>query len=167
VILKANLNFNPSASADKLLTLSLQPLKCERACILQRRFGSSRFLYVEVPQVHTFNGIHLKGQQDLLTLRFKGWICTEKEFLGRIWRIFHVQDVKRKNSKDNLPSQRLVLFAVDGPRLPKISLYEILNWAIPLGKNGHQGFCKAYARLDLFLSQTIPTVKFTHRGSSM
>jgi hypothetical protein len=163
VMLKANLNFNPSASADKLLTLSLQPLKCERACILQRRFGSSRFLYVEVPQVHTFNGIHLKGQQDLLKARFKEWMCTEKEFLGRIWRVFHVQDVKRKNSKDNLPSQRLVLFAVDGPRLPKISLYEILNWAIPLGKNGHQGFCKAYARLDLFLSQTIPTVKFAHR----
>jgi hypothetical protein len=68
-----------------------------------------------------------------------------------------------KNSKDNLPSQRLVLFAVDGPRLSKISLYGILNWAIPLSKNGHQGFCKAYARLDLFLSQTIPTVKFTHR----
>lgn len=57
----------------------------------------------------------------------------------------------------------LVLFAVDRPRLQKISLYEILNWAIPLNKNGHQGFCKAYARLDLFLSQTIPTVKFTHR----
>jgi hypothetical protein len=163
VMLKANLNFNPSASADKLLTLSLQPLKCERACVLQRRFGSTRFLYVEVPQVHTFNGIHLKGQQDLLKSRFKEWMCTEKEFLGRIWRVFHVQDVKKKNSKDNLPSQRLVLFAVDGPRLSKISLYEIINWAIPLSKNGHQGFCKAYARLDLFLSRTIPTVKFTHR----
>ncbi|KEQ68348.1 hypothetical protein M436DRAFT_68213 [Aureobasidium namibiae CBS 147.97] len=113
-MLKANLNFNPSASADKLLTLSLQPLKCERTCILQRRFGSSRFLYVEVPQVHTFNGIHLKGQQDLLKSRFK-------------------------------------------------DLYEILNWAILLGKNGQQGFRKAYARLDLFLSQTIPTVRFTYR----
>lgn len=29
VMLKANLTFNPSASADKLLSLSLQPLKCE------------------------------------------------------------------------------------------------------------------------------------------
>jgi hypothetical protein len=90
-------------------------------------------------------------------------MCTEKEFLGRIWRVFHFQDVKKKNSKDNLPSQRLVLFAVDGLRLQKISLYEIINWAIPLNKNGHQGFCKAHARLDLFLSQTIPTVKFTYR----
>lgn len=90
-------------------------------------------------------------------------MCTEKEFLGRIWRVFHVQDVKKKNSKDNLPSQRLVLFAVDGPRVQKISLHELLDWAIPLDKNGHQGFCKAYARLDLFLSQTIPTVKFTRR----
>jgi hypothetical protein len=165
VILKANLTFNSSASADKLLALTLQPLKCERACVLQRRFGSSRFLYVEVLQVHTFNGIHLKGQQDLLKSRFREWMCTGKEFLGRIWRVFHVQDVKKKNSKDNLPSQRLVLFAVDGPRLQKISLYEVLNWAIPLNKNGHQGFCKAYARLDLFLSQTIPTVKFnSQRG---
>lgn len=39
----------------------------------------------------------------------------------------------------------------------------MLNWALPLGKNGDQGFCKAYARSDLFLSQTIPTVKFTPR----
>ncbi|CAD0095691.1 unnamed protein product, partial [Aureobasidium vineae] len=163
VILKANLNFNPSASAEKLLTLSLQPLKCERACRLQRRFGSSRFLYVEIPQVHTFNGVHLKGQQDLLKLRYQEWMDTEKEFLGRVWRVFHVQDVKKKNSKDNLPSQRLVLFAVDGPRLQKISLYEILDWAIPLAKNGDQRFCKAYARLDLFLSQTIPTVNFNNR----
>ncbi|KAG9854901.1 hypothetical protein KCU98_g2939, partial [Aureobasidium melanogenum] len=160
-MLKANLVFDASPSADKLLTLSLQPLKTERACILQRRFESSRFLYVEVPQIHTFDGIHLKGQQDLLKLRYKEWLCTEKEFLGRVWRVFHVQDVKKKNSKDNLPSQRLVLFAVDGPRLQKISLYEMLNWAIPFAKNGNQGFCKAYARLDLFLSQTIPTVKFT------
>ncbi|THY88603.1 hypothetical protein D6C95_07026 [Aureobasidium pullulans] len=119
VILKANLNFNSSASADKLLTLSLQPLKCERASRLQRQFGSSRFLYV--------------------------------------------QDIKKKHNKDNLPSHRLVLFAVDGPRLKKISIEEMLNWAIPLAKNGHQGFCKAYARLDLFLSQTIPTVNFTHK----
>ncbi|KAH0370288.1 hypothetical protein KCU65_g2629, partial [Aureobasidium melanogenum] len=161
IMLKANLVFNASQSADKLLTLSLQPLKIERACILQRRFGSSRFLYVEVPQIHTFDGIHLKGQEDLLQLRYKEWLCTEKEFLGRIWRVFHIQDVKKKNSKDNVPSQRLVLFAVDGPRLQKISLYEMLSWAIPLAKNGDQGFCKAYARLDLFLSQTIPTVKFT------
>ncbi|KAH0037804.1 hypothetical protein KCU78_g1605, partial [Aureobasidium melanogenum] len=163
IMLKANLVFDASPSADKLLTLSLQPLKTERACILQRRFGSSRFLYVEVPQIHTFNGIHLKGQQDLLKLRYKEWLCTEKEFLGRVWRVFHVQDVKKKNSKDKLPSQRLVLFAVDGPRLQKISLFEMLNWAIPFAKNGDQGFCKVYARLDLFLSQTIPTVKFTHR----
>ncbi|KAG9741301.1 hypothetical protein KCU73_g8968, partial [Aureobasidium melanogenum] len=162
IMLKANLVFDVSPSADELLTLSLQPLKTERACILQRRFGSSRFLYVEVPQIHTFNGIHLKEQQDLLKLRYKEWLCTEKEFLGRVWRVFHVQDVKKKNSKDNLPSQRLVLFAVDGPRLQKISLSKMLNWAIPFAKNGDQGFCKAYARLDLFLSQTIPTVKFTH-----
>ena len=71
VMLKANLNFNPSASTDKLLTLSLQLLEFESACILQRRFGSSRFLYVELPRIHTFNGIHLKGQQDLLKSRFK------------------------------------------------------------------------------------------------
>jgi hypothetical protein len=120
-------------------------------------------MYIEVPQIHTFKGIHPQGQQDLLKSRYKEWLCTEKEFLGRVWRVFHVQDVKKKKSKDNLPSQRLVLFAVDGPRLQKISLYEMLNWAIPLAKNGDQGFCKAYARLDLFLSQTIPTVKFTPR----
>ncbi|THV74584.1 hypothetical protein D6D28_02452 [Aureobasidium pullulans] len=163
VILKANLNFNSSASADKLLTLSLQPLKCERASRLQRQFGSSRFLYIEVPQIHTFNGIHLKGQESLLKSRFQEWMCTEKEFLGRTWRIFHIQDIKKKHNKDNLPSHRLVLFAVDGPRLKKISIEEMLNWAIPFAKNGYQGFCKAYARLDLFLSQTIPTVSFTHK----
>ncbi|KAI4718704.1 hypothetical protein E4T48_05079 [Aureobasidium sp. EXF-10727] len=163
VMLKANLNLNPSASADKLLNLSLQPLKCERACVLQRRFGPSRFLYIEVPQIHTFNAVHLKGQQDLLRLRFLEWMRNEKEFLGRIWRVFHIQDVKKKHSKDNLPSYRLVLFAVDGPRLQKISINEVLDWAIPFAKNGYQGFCKAYARLDLFLSQTIPTVNFNNK----
>ncbi|KAI5271971.1 hypothetical protein E4T47_04787 [Aureobasidium subglaciale] len=163
VKLKANLNFNPSLSADKLLTLSLQPLKCERACILERHFGTSRFLYIEIPQIHTFKANHLGGQEDLLKARYLEWLSNEKEFLGRTWRVFHVQDVKKKHSKDNVPSQRLVLFAVDGPRLRKISIDEMVNWATPLQNNGHQGFCKAYARLDLFLSQTISTVNFSYR----
>ncbi|KAI5195371.1 hypothetical protein E4T38_09113 [Aureobasidium subglaciale] len=163
VKLKANLNFNPSLFADKLLTLSLQPLKCERACILERHFGTSRFLYIEIPQVHRFKASHLSGQEDLLKVRYLEWLCNEKEFLGRTRRAFHVQDVKKKHSKDNVPSQRLVLFAVDGPRLRKVSVDEMVKWAIPLNINGHQGFCKAYARLDLFLSQTIPTVNFGYR----
>jgi hypothetical protein len=163
VILKGSLSFNASASAERLFTLSLQPLKLERASRLQRKFGSSRFLYLEMPQIHTIKASHLKGQESLLKSRLQEWMCTEKSLLGRTWRIFHIQDIKRKHNKDNLPSQRLVLFAVDGPQLQTISLTEMLNWAIPLSTNMHQGFCKAYARLDLFLSQTIPAVNFNFK----
>lgn len=163
VILKANLSFNMSVSADKLFTLSLQPFKYETACVFQRRFGSSRFLYIELPRIDTLNIVHLNGQQVLLNSRFLEWMLKDKVFLGRTWRVFHIQDVKKKNNKSGLPSQRLVLFAVDGPGLQKISLDELIEWAIPATKNGDQGFPKAYARLDLFLSQTTPTVKFTPR----
>ncbi|KAG9962902.1 hypothetical protein KCU61_g4116, partial [Aureobasidium melanogenum] len=142
IILEANLTFNASVSADKLDTL------------VRAGFSTSRF---------QDNNVHLNDQKDLLKSRFLEWMLKEKEFLGRTWRVFHIQDVKKKNNKDGLPSLRLVLFAIDGPGLHKISLYEMLNWAIPFAKNGDQGFCKAYARLDLFLSQTIPTVKFTPR----
>ncbi|KAH0277822.1 hypothetical protein KCU91_g2934, partial [Aureobasidium melanogenum] len=161
IILKANLTLNTSVSADKLFTLSLQPLRYERACVFQRHFGPSRFLYIELPRISTLSDSRLIGQRDLLESRFLEWMIKEKKFLGRTWRLFHIQDVKKKIRKDSLPSQRLVFFAVDGPGLQKISVDELIDWAIPTIKNGGQPFCKIYARLDLFLSQTIPTIRFS------
>lgn len=52
------------------------------------------------------------------------------------------------------------MFALRGPGLLSTSIEDMLNWLIPFAENGSQGFCKAYARLALSLSQTIPAFCF-------
>ena len=55
---------------------------------------------------------------------------------------------------------RAVFFATSGPDMAPISLAHLLDWVIPFEQNMHQGFCKAYARLDLSLSRTTPVIVF-------
>ncbi|KAJ4346166.1 hypothetical protein N0V95_005630 [Ascochyta clinopodiicola] len=56
---------------------------------------------------------------------------------------------------------RVVLFATKGYGVVEpCHVGEMLNWFLPFARNQGQSFCKAYARFDLGLSRTIPTLVF-------
>jgi hypothetical protein len=171
--------FNPT-NTGPLFNLSLEPLQKLQSCRFQRAFGSDRILYLTMPSPHNVPLAlnHLKGQDDNLRKRFVDWLCgTNHSLLGRIWRAFHVEEKKDKrgNPDKRTFEYRVVLFATSGidirsegeactPRYhskqPAISIGGFLDWFMPFAENVDQKFCKAYARLDLGLSRTIPTIVF-------
>lgn len=53
-----------------------------------------------------------------------------------------------------------MLFATGGLGISEISVGTMLDTFMPLNKNQKQNYCKAYARLDLALSRTTPTLVF-------
>lgn len=91
------------------------------------------------------------------------WIVREHQFLGRKWKAFHIEPIKKKKRRrasDDTSNRRVVMFATEGPGIDAISIGTMLNWFFPFGENMHQSLCKAFARLDLGLSRTIPTLTF-------
>ncbi|KAF2104084.1 hypothetical protein NA57DRAFT_30476 [Rhizodiscina lignyota] len=182
--LKAQLSWNEKRS-DPLFKLHLEPLELgPKSCRFQRAFGADRFLYLEIPAATQAKGqtrALLKGQNENLEKRLLEWLMVEKSFLGRTWRAFHVAAKKKERSLYRLKDefgQRVVLFATDGCDImkknstqrpyraggysskPSATIADLIEWFIPLDKNSHQTFCKAYSRLDLGLSKTVPTIVF-------
>lgn len=163
---RGTLSYTAGKASDKtLFTLRLHPLNCDQTSRLQRAFGPSRFLYLDVPSVFAAGTReYLKGQIEPLRQRFHGWLRKEHVFLGCTWRAFHIQQSEQKSSQKKTgdgDTQRVIMFALSGPNLPPVTIQEVFDWAIPLKANRKQGFCKAFARLDLSLSQTTPTICFT------
>ncbi|KAF1343873.1 RNA dependent RNA polymerase-domain-containing protein, partial [Delphinella strobiligena] len=171
---KGKLVYTPASRSRKcMFVLNLHPLQRDHTSRLQGIFGAHRFLYLDVPNISRPTS-EFKGHASAIQQRFREWLETEKEFLGYRWRPFHVQVIKGQSRKsdhlqaikghskkpDHAGGQRVVLFATHGLGLEPISLYQLLNWIIPLNENAHQPFCKAYAQLDLFMSRSTPTVKF-------
>lgn len=158
---KGKLIYTPTSRSRKsMFTLNLHPLQCDHTSRLQRIFGAHRFLYLDVPNISRPTS-EFRGHTPAVQQRFREWLSTEKEFLGYQWRPFHVQANKGRSKRvEHVGGQRIVLFATHGPDLKPVTLHQLLNCVIPLDENARQPFCKAYARLDLFLSRSIPTVKF-------
>ncbi|KAJ4359880.1 uncharacterized protein N0V89_000436 [Didymosphaeria variabile] len=168
---KARIEYNnpdSQSSSSPVFKLNVLPIQVDRSCRFQRKFGSDRFLYVNVPSFDPsenkpsrFNNEDLKNIEE----QFKLWCAREHSFLGRTWKAFHVEPVKKKKKNgrttDDLSDKRIVLFAIDGLGIGKPMLIgETINWFLPFEKNMHQAYTKANARLDLGLSRTIPTVTF-------
>lgn len=158
IVYKAKLVFASGAvSRDHLFSLDLQSLQKEKTSRLQRGFRG-RFLTVDVPDMRGL------GEEYTTTFnkRFHEWLCSEKEFLGYKWRAFHVQQIKAKarSKKNPIGGQRVVFYATHGHGIGRVDLQAMLDWTLPFAQNLHQSYCKAFARLDLFLSQTTPTLKF-------
>lgn len=140
-----------------------------RSCRLQRKFKSDRFLYVQVPSFRN-SEVPRFPEKDRKQIEFywKQWLTREHDFLGRKWRAFHLEPVdnKKKKGKKNSPAEdntdkRIVMFATEGLDIDQpIYLGEMINWFFPFKDNINQSFCKAFARLDLGLSQTTPTLTF-------
>ncbi|KAF2123488.1 hypothetical protein P153DRAFT_391578 [Dothidotthia symphoricarpi CBS 119687] len=160
---KGQITLNSKRSGP-VFNLQLQPVQKDASCRFQRKFGSDRFLYLQAPvwasKASRFNAAEMKYIQE----RWKTWLLTEHSFLGRKWRVFHVESLKRKSNakkQEALYDKRLVLFAVDGCGIDQPhTIGEMLNWFLPFAHNENQTFLKAFARFDLGLSRTVSTLMF-------
>ena len=120
----------------------------------------------------------------------KWLVNTKHELLGRMWRAFYIrpEDSKKAQKTVRDPNDtkfRIYLFAIDGQgfsqarfytrdRIPgevdnrespllersRVSLGEMIEWFMPFGKNQSQQSLKFFARLQLGLTSTWPTVIF-------
>ncbi|KAJ4373336.1 hypothetical protein N0V83_003630 [Neocucurbitaria cava] len=160
---KGRIDFNLKSSGQ-VFNLSLQPVHAEDSCRFQRKFDSDRFLYLTAPvfdykKTNRFDELRMKQ----IELRWKEWLQKEHVFLGRKWSVVHVEPTKRDKGKrkETTHDKRLVLFATKGWGIDTpCDIGSMLNWFLPFQKNQGQSFCKAYARLDLGLSRTVPTLVF-------
>ncbi|KAF2120209.1 RNA dependent RNA polymerase-domain-containing protein, partial [Lophiotrema nucula] len=162
---KGRIVFN-SGRSGRVFGLELLPVQSDRSCRLQRKFGADRFLYLTLPSFESgletsgYNQVELKQIED----QFKEWFVTPHKFLGRTWGAFHYESIKKKKGArkaDANADKRVILFAIEGIGIDKpCSVGELLNWHLPLDRNRSQTFCKAFARIDLALSRTIPTFTF-------
>ncbi|TID17709.1 TCTP-domain-containing protein [Venturia nashicola] len=185
VNLKAKLSFNDEAnSRQSLFKLHIDPIEWEKPCRFQHAYGGDRFLYLFLPNLELKDdpSYLTQAHKPVLIRRLQEWLGNEKNFLGRRWRVMHVEPVKEKSQakrKERSLSYRIILFATHGydilPKLakwpyktrctepsssPETTIEEIVNWFMPLQKTAHQPYCKAYARLDLGFSKTWRSIVF-------
>lgn len=180
VTLKATISFT-NTNEGPIFKMRLHPLQLEAAsCRFQRAFGGDRFLYLETP---VFRGdqvpAHLKGQIPAIKERFEEWLGRAcGTFLGRVWQPIFVDLIKEKKNtmfrqQEQLRGYRVILFATRGfdiepTRQRKIrsgtrhtmSVYDLVNWFMPLDRNSDQLYLKAFSRISLGLTTTIPTLTF-------
>ncbi|OAG01337.1 uncharacterized protein CC84DRAFT_1167573 [Paraphaeosphaeria sporulosa] len=163
---KARIDYNDlkfKVSSNPVFKMILLPIQADRSCRLQRKFGSDRFLYVNVPSFDLTSSRHTKDDLKNIEHQFKLWCGRNHSFLGRTWRAFHVEPIKKKKGRvtDDLSAQRIVLFAIEGIGIEKPTIAgNMIDWFFPFEENKDQIYPKAFARLDLGLSRTIPSLTF-------
>lgn len=176
------------AFADKsnVFRFTLNPLRVERTYRLGREFGNDRFCIISFPGLSSSDlppNLRLDPaatRQALIT-----WLTeTSHQFLGRSWRAFLPKPAPMKRgSRLGQPSQakdrfRIHMFAEDGPGFrsdeqvseldphagtsihKRMTRQQLLEWFMPAKINQNQSALKFFARLQLGVSKTIPTVVF-------
>lgn len=176
------------AFGDKpnVFRFTLNPLRIERTYRLGRQFGNDRFCILSFPGLassdlpQNLRSDPVATRQALIT-----WLTeTSHQFLGRSWRAFLPKPAPMKRgSRLGQPPQandrfRIHMFAEDGPGFrtenqvgetdpragisihKKLSRQQLLEWFMPAKLNRHQPALKFFARLQLGVSKTIPTVVF-------
>lgn len=144
---------------------TIRPLRMEDSCRYQRHFGWDRFLYLDVPALDKGLPSHVSGFKADLREAFRKWQLTENVFMGRKWRMLHIQPIKTKRRRGykgtvNSPAHRVVFFAISGEGIPPIRLSALLDWHLVFASNLHQQSSKLFARIELALSATKPTYAF-------
>jgi hypothetical protein len=161
---KGHLTFSLK-DAGPIVYTTLLPVQADKSCRLQRMFGSDRFLYLDTPlfnssKTNRFNA----GQVQQILSQWQAWLLTEHVFLGRKWRVFHIEDLKKSKNvrhKDAVHDKRIVLFATEGCGIEQpYSVGQMLHMFLPFDTNDNQPVCKLFARIELGLSRTIPTLCF-------
>ena len=163
ISLKGKIVFRPK-NEGPLFQLHLDPLREERSCRFQRAFGGDRFLYLSVPAITALKlPPHLRGQHLNIQPRYEEWLRKQKRFLGCTWMPLLVEKKSKRPGRfiqdDEVGGQSVVLFATEAAR-STIGVEEVINWFLPTQSNIGQLQCKAYARLELGFSKTLPTLTF-------
>ncbi|KAK4990525.1 hypothetical protein LTR66_006778 [Elasticomyces elasticus] len=146
-----------------MFALRLEPLRTELSNVMQRKFGAHRYLCLNIPDLRRLPAPYKKQDQRLRN-RLGQWMCSDKHLLGRTWRAFYLKLISGKKNgrrKNESTAQQVWFFATDGWDIPKMSIGEMLDWAIPFEQNKKQPYCKAFTRIELFLSKTCPTIVFS------
>ncbi|RAR14531.1 rna-directed rna polymerase 2 [Stemphylium lycopersici] len=148
-----------------IMCLNSLAIQADRSCRLERMFGSDRFLYLDFPKFEASKSIRQNmAEMQQIQTQFQEWLQGEHSFLGRKWRPFHIENLKRSKISrrgEGEHDKRIVLFATEGLCMEHpYTVGQMLNKFLPLDTNQHQGFCKASARIELGLSRTIPALLF-------
>lgn len=181
ISLKGKLVFRPT-NVGPLFQLQLKPLRKERSCRFQRAFGGDRFLFLSIPSITASKlPSHLRNQHINLQSSYEEWLGKEKRFLGCTWVTLLVQKREKKPGRflhnDEVGGQSVALFATEVAQRSAlesstrkenheclaqstIRIEDVINWFLPTHLNIGQRQCKAYARLELGFSKTLPTLTF-------
>lgn len=160
---KAKVSFN-TRFTQPVFKLELSQIEAERSCQFQRMFGSDRFLYLTFPSFsENIPKRFTRSQMRQIENKWQSWLMQEHSFLRRKWRAFYVEPIQKRNTgrKADDADKRVVLFATEGLDITKpMSVNEMLNEFLDFDINQWQNLYKAYSRIALGLSRTIPTLVF-------
>lgn len=178
VVFSGALEWRPG-SKKGVFDLKLNPLRIDRSCRFHRRFGADRFLSLTMP-APARPPPHLRFEKYPSVLReaIAKWLVQYDHYLlGRTWKAFYVEEVRKKNRAGSNIQFRVELFAVDGidfehsrrtsglspanephDKHTPMSVDALLNWHISLEANRGQTDCKLFTRIHLGQSKTWATV---------
>ncbi|PPJ56038.1 hypothetical protein CBER1_03377 [Cercospora berteroae] len=137
-----------------LCKLGLLPNRKDISCSLQRRLGADRVLYIDMPDMSKPPKIH---KDRAIQSCLRKWLATPQELLGRVWYPFFLQPNKKKSTGEGRHSTSVYRLVLVSPS-HGMSLCDLMEWALPYDRNQHQAARKAYMRIELLLSRTIPAV---------
>ena len=163
----AKLRWRDAKEKDKpLFKLELLPPSHENHNSWQRKYGSKRFIFVEVDNLNKPPMKSELGNQEHITTRFLEMLSEPQELLGRRWLQFHAQQKKSNNKSSNPEDARsgimqYIFAAISSSsreQLLPLTLRDIIGWSIPFTWNMDKSWCKASSRLDLYASRPVPIV---------
>ena len=168
-----------SEAEPGILKLKLNPLRTDKSCRFHRRFGSDRFMSLNIPApARPPKYLRFPSHPTLLRESIATWLTQhDHQYMGRTWRPFYVEEVKLKR-KDRTaePRFKVEFFAVDGidfdhgpappiapvrqssDRHTPMTLESLIEWHMPRDANIKQSDCKLFQRFSLGLSKTFATV---------
>ncbi|KAB5517511.1 RNA dependent RNA polymerase-domain-containing protein [Coniochaeta sp. 2T2.1] len=176
VNLSMSIDFNPSKEGP-LFLLRMNPLKIDKGCRINRRFGPDRFLEILIPSTNSkaAPGILKDGPA---VDRLIQWLTLERHSLfGRQYAAFFVADAgyrkpmkEVRTSPDAKPifKERVHLFAehnntYKGSLCPDAlnvkRVEDMLDWLLHFKGNADQSYLKLFSRIQLGLSKTDPVIE--------
>lgn len=179
VILSAALEW-ADANQPGIFVCKLNPLRLEKSCRFERRFGADRLMYLTLPFVTSDipkDSRNLSVKVDDVHAVVSRWLGSTTHFIaGRCWRAFFIEEVKKKSNDDKPKCFKICMFATDGAdflpsnahleplggrssesRVP-VTIERFIDWYMPLASNLDAKDKKHFQRLALGLSRTFPTV---------
>jgi hypothetical protein len=175
VTLSASVDFSTSKDGP-LLVVRLNPLRLEKGCRLNRRFGPDRFFEVLIPSINSKEAPALL-QDEVGAKKFIHWLTRERHLIfGRQWAAFFASDggyrkplKELRTSPDAQPifKEMIHFFAESGNGFKNSesagtlnvgSVEDMLDWLLQFKRNEEQPFLKLFSRIQLGLSKTDPVI---------